>query len=172
MITVVNEGEGETLTTENEVKITDSEWEVMRVVWAQNKVTSSEIIEVLQQKRDWKPATTKTFIGRLVNKGMLETETKGKKYIYSSKVNEGELIKASLDDFFNNICSTKVGNTIAQLLSNATLSFKDIELLEEVLEMKKMDAVEEVPCNCVPGQCKCKEYGHCNCNSEHCNCNN
>lgn len=153
------------MNTEIESKITDSEWEVMRVVWAKNKVTSKEIIEVLQQKKDWKPATTKTFIGRLVNKGMLETEKEGKKYLYSSKVSEGESIKSSLNEFFNNICSRDVGNTIAYLLSNATLSFKDIDLLESVLETKKKDAVEEVPCNCIPGQCKCGE--HCNCKSAH-----
>nr|WP_155982704.1 CopY/TcrY family copper transport repressor [Paucisalibacillus sp. EB02] len=159
------------MVAEIEHKITDSEWEVMRVVWAQNKVTSKEIIEVLQQKKDWKPATTKTFIGRLVNKGMLETETEGKKYLYSSKVSEGDIIKSSLNDFYNNICSREVGNTIAYLLSNATLSFKDIDILEKILETKKKDAVEEVPCNCVPGQCKCSEHGYSNCNSDHCNSN-
>lgn len=37
--------------TEIDSKITDSEWEVMRVVWAQDEVTSKEIIEVLQQKK-------------------------------------------------------------------------------------------------------------------------
>lgn len=153
---------------ETKRKITDSEWEVMRVVWAKNQVTSKEIIDVLQQKKDWKSATTKTFIGRLVNKGMLETEKEGKKYIYSSKVSEDDIIKSSLNEFFSNICSRDVGNTIAHLLSNATLSFKDIDKLEKMLEDMKKDAVEEVPCNCVPGQCKCSEQ--CSCNSGDCHC--
>lgn len=146
--------------TEINLRITDSEWEVMRVVWAQEKVTSREIIQVLQQKKDWKPATTKTFIGRLVNKDILETETEGRKFIYSSKISEEEVVKSSLNEYFSNICSRDVGNTIAYLLSNSTLSFMDIDKLEKILEEKKKDAVEEVPCNCVPGQCKCKDY-HC-----------
>ncbi|MBD8007687.1 CopY/TcrY family copper transport repressor [Bacillus norwichensis] len=145
-------------------KITDSEWEVMRVVWAQDKVTSKEIIEVLQQKKDWKPATTKTFIGRLVKKGMLHTETEGKRYIYSANLNESKFIKGILDETFDNICGKEVGNTIVSLISKATLSFKDIEKMEKALEMKKKDAVEEVPCTCVPGQCKCKDH---NCSSGH-----
>lgn len=148
------------MNTEIDSKITDSEWEVMRVVWAQDKVTSKEIIEVLQQKKDWKPATTKTFIGRLVKKGMLHTETEGRKYIYSANINEGEFIKSTLDETFENICNREVGNTIVDLISKATLSFKDIEKIEKSLEMKKIDAVEEVPCNCVPGQCNCKDH-HC-----------
>lgn len=144
--------------TEIDSKITDSEWEVMRVVWAQDQVTSKEIIEVLQQKKDWKPATTKTFIGRLVKKGMLHTETEGKKYIYSANIIESEFVKSTLDETFENICNKDVGNTIVDLISKATLSFKDIEKMEKALEMKEKDAVEEVPCSCVPGQCKCKDH--------------
>ncbi|MGX9932891.1 CopY/TcrY family copper transport repressor [Virgibacillus salarius] len=152
------------MNTEIDSKITESEWEVMRVVWAQDNVTSKEIIEVLQQKKDWKSATTKTFIGRLVKKGMLHTEAEGKKYIYSANINESEFIKSNLDETFQNICNKDVGNTIVDLISKATLSFKDIEKMEKALDMKKKDAVEEVSCSCVPGQCKCNDH---NCSSGH-----
>lgn len=135
--------------------ITDSEWEVMRVVWAQEKATSKQIREVLQSKKNWKDATTKTFIGRLVKKNMLHTEAEGNKYIYSATISEKEFIQSSLDDTFENICSRDVGRTIVDLISKSTLSFKDIENLEKVIEMKKKEAVEEVPCDCVPGQCNC-----------------
>ena len=152
------------MNTEIDSNITDSEWEVMRVVWAQGDVTSKEIREVLQQKREWKPATTKTFIGRLVKKGMLHTEIEGNKYIYSATIKESEFIKSTLDETFDNICNRDVGNTIVDLISKATLSFRDIERLEEALERKKKDAVEEVPCTCVPGQCKCDDD---NCSTGH-----
>ncbi|MGP4060427.1 CopY/TcrY family copper transport repressor [Halobacillus sp. H74] len=146
------------MNTEIDSKITDSEWEVMRVVWAQDKVTSKEVIEVLQQKKDWKPATTKTFMGRLAKKGMLHTEKVGKKYLYSSGLSESEFIKSTLEVTFDNICDRDVGNTIVELISKATLSHDDIEIMEKALEMKKKEAVEEVPCSCVPGQCKCNDH--------------
>ncbi|WP_088051914.1 CopY/TcrY family copper transport repressor [Virgibacillus dakarensis] len=146
------------MNTEIDNKITDSEWEIMRVIWAQDNATSKEVIEVLQQKMDWKPATTKTFIGRLVKKGMLHTESEGNRYIYSANINESEFIKSTLNDTFENICNKEVGNTIVDLISKATLSFKDIEKMEKALKMKKKDAVEEVPCTCVPGQCNCNNH--------------
>ncbi|HLR02290.1 MAG TPA: CopY/TcrY family copper transport repressor [Virgibacillus sp.] len=152
------------MNTAMDSKITESEWEVMRVVWAQDNVTSKEIIDVLKQKKDWKPATTKTFIGRLVQKGMLHTESEGKKYIYSANINENEFVKSTLDETFENICDKDVGNTIVDLISKATLSFTDIKNMENTLESKKKEAVEEVPCNCVPGQCKCTDH---NCSSGH-----
>ncbi|MCD8511062.1 MAG: CopY/TcrY family copper transport repressor [Bacillus sp. (in: Bacteria)] len=146
------------MATEINTKITESEWEVMRVVWTFNKVTSKEIIEVLQEKKDWKPATTKTFIGRLVKKGMLNTESHGKRYIYSAAVSEDETVKNVTTGFFDNICSKDVGKTIAEMISTSTLSFDDIDLLEKALEKKKETAVKEVKCNCLKGQCHCKKH--------------
>ncbi|MDQ0256376.1 CopY/TcrY family copper transport repressor [Evansella vedderi] len=141
-------------------KITESEWEIMRVVWTLNKVTSKEIIHVLQEKKDWKPATTKTFIGRLVKKGMLHTEKDGKRYLYSAAVSEDETVKNVTNGFFDNICSKDVGKTIAEMISTSTLSFDDIALLEKVLEKKKETAVKEVKCNCLKGQCQCKNQSN------------
>jgi len=146
---------GENMTKAIDSNITDSEWEVMRVVWAQNKTTSKDIRDIIENKKNWKPATTKTLIGRLVDKGVLNTEKDGNKYIYSTDLKESDFLKSTLEQTFNNICSKDVGKIIADLISKSTLSFRDIEELEEVLEMKKKNAVDEVQCNCVPGQCNC-----------------
>lgn len=151
------------MTNEEKFEITDSEWEVMRVVWTRTKATSKEIINVLQEKKDWKPATTKTFIGRLVKKGALNTETVGNKFIYTAAVSEEESLKSLKAGLFNHICNTAVGKTIADLITEATLSHDDIARIEGVLKAKKKDAVDVIVCNCVPGQCHCKENHNMNC---------
>jgi CopY/TcrY family copper transport repressor len=145
------------LPNEEKPEITDSEWEVMRVVWTLKEVTSKEISKVLEEKKGWKPATTKTFIGRLVKKGMLHTEKTGNRFIYTAAVSEEESMKTLKAGLFTHICSRAVGKTIADLIGEATLSHDDIALLEEVLQNKKKDAVDEIACNCVPGQCTCKK---------------
>lgn len=151
------------MTNEEKIEITDSEWEVMRVVWTRTKATSKEIISVLQDKKDWKPATTKTFIGRLVKKGALNTETVGNKFIYTAAVSEEESLKSLKAGLFNHICNTAVGKTIADLIKESTLSHDDIAMIEEILKSKKKDAVDVIVCNCVPGQCHCKENHNMNC---------
>ena len=140
---------------QTDLKITNSEWEVMRTVWTKDKVTSREITDVLQRKKDWEPATVKTFLGRLVKKDMLTTEKEGKRFLYSANIPEHEFIRSTLDETFDNICDKDVGNTIVDLIEKSVLSVKDIENLENIIAMKKKDAVDEVPCNCTPGQCKC-----------------
>lgn len=136
-------------------QITDAEWEIMRVVWTLHQATSKEISKVLESKRNWKPATTKTLIGRLVSKGMLKAATEGKSYVYTAEISENESLKSVKDALFNRVCNKEVGKNIAGIISDAALSQSDIKLLEDVLKMKKKDAVEEIRCNCVPGQCQC-----------------
>ena len=155
ILKILEKFRGENMTKVIDSNITDSEWEVMRVVWAQNKTTSKDIRDIIENKKNWKPATTKTLIGRLVDKGVLNTEKDGNKYIYSTDLKESDFLKSTLEQTFNNICSKDVGKIIADLISKSTLSFRDIEELEEVLEMKKKNAVDEVQCTCVPGQCNC-----------------
>jgi len=140
--------------------ITDAEWEVMRVVWANIRVTSKEVISTLEEKMDWKQATTKTLLGRLVEKGALNTEQEGRKYIYSANIEEKEAVRSFTNDIFDRICRKNVGNVIESIIKDHTLSFDDIQRLEEILEMKKAFAVEEVDCQCTEWQCDCHLHHH------------
>ena len=137
--------------------ITDAEWEVMRVVWAYGRVTSKEIISILKEKMDWKQATIKTLLGRLVEKGVLNTEQEGRKFIYTANIVEKEAVRDYAEDIFNRICKKKVGNVIGSIIEDHVLSFDDIDRLEKILEIKKSFAVEEVDCQCTEGQCDCHE---------------
>lgn len=139
----------------HENQISPSEWEIMRVVWTTHPITSKEINALLQEKTEWKLATTKTLIGRLVKKGMLSTEKKGRKYEYSPLVSEKESIDGSIDDLLDQMCDTKVGRSIETILEKSTISKSDLERLETLIEKKKADAPEEVKCTCTPGQCSC-----------------
>ena len=143
-----------------DLHITDAEWEVMRVVWANDRVTIKEVISILKEKTDWKQATIKTLLGRLVEKGVLNTEKEGKKFIYTANIEEKEAIGNYTDDIFNRICRKNVGNVVASIIEDHVLSFDDIQRLEEILEMKKAFAVEEVDCQCAEGQCDCHLHHH------------
>ncbi|BBP09732.1 CopY/TcrY family copper transport repressor [Streptococcus sp. 116-D4] len=140
--------------------ITYAEWEVMRVVWANDRVTSKKVISVLQEKMDWTQSTIKTILGRLVEKGVLNTEHEGRKFIYTANIEETEAVRDYTEDIFNRICNKKVGNVIGSIIKDHVLSFDDIDRLEKILEMKKSFAVEEVDCNCPEGQCDCHLHHH------------
>lgn len=138
------------------VKISDSEWEIMRVIWTLGQTTAQEITQILADSMDWKPATIKTLLGRLVKKEVIWTEQEGKKFIYHPAVSEMETVRSATENLFSHICAKMIGETIADLVEEATLTQEDINEILKQLEQKQ--PVETIECNCIPGQCECKQH--------------
>ena len=134
------------------LEITPAEWQVMRIVWTLGETTSSQIITILQRKVDWKPATVKTLLRRLVGKGALSTTRQGRSFIYRPLVKEQATMDQVADDLFNSICEHCVGRTLDHVVDQATLSKTDIERLQQTLAAKLATAPDQVQCNCVPGE--------------------
>lgn len=138
------------------IKISDSEWEIMRVIWTLGQSTAQEITQILAESMDWKAATVKTLLGRLVKKKVVWTEQEGKKFIYHPAVSEMETVRSATENLFSHICAKKIGETIADLVEEATLTQEDIEMI--FVQLNKKKPVASIACNCIPGQCDCKEH--------------
>ncbi|GBK61102.1 hypothetical protein PbDSM24746_11060 [Paenibacillus macerans] len=52
-------------------RISEAEWEVMKVFWQSSPASANDVIEALSDDKDWKPATVKTLINRLLKKKAL-----------------------------------------------------------------------------------------------------
>ncbi|EOD6229156.1 CopY/TcrY family copper transport repressor [Enterococcus hirae] len=137
------------------IKISDSEWEVMRVIWTLGQANAQQITQILADSMDWKVATVKTLLGRLVKKEALWTEQEGKKFIYHPAVSEMETVRSATENLFSHICAKRVGATIADLVEEATLTQEDIQQIMK--QLNKKEPVEMIECNCIPGQCECKK---------------
>ena len=140
------------------MSISNAEWEIMRVVRTKEEPTSSQILEILEQKTDWTASTVKTLLKRLVDKGYLATQKSGKSFLYSTLVSEEEAINRQADELFDKFCQRKHTVIIKHLLETTPMTMADINDLQALLLSKKEEALEEVPCNCIPGQCRCKEH--------------
>lgn len=137
------------------IKISKTEWEVMRILWTQGECYSNEVTTLLSEKYEWKPSTVKTLIARLVNKGYVGKHAEGKRYRYFPTISEKESLQQTRAELAHHICSTKMGKYIAALLEENPLSHSDIALIAKALEQKSLVALDKVPCNCIKGQCTC-----------------
>lgn len=135
------------------LNISDAEWEVMRVVWASGESTSQDITQVLSGKRGWTQSTVKTLIGRLTSKGYLQAREDGRRFFYTTHLEEPESLKLEIEGLLSRICSRKKPNLLAYLIEKTPMVDEDRAMLEEVLQNKQV--VVEVPCDCFPGQCTC-----------------
>lgn len=87
-------------------KISDSEKDIMNIIWAkENPVTANDIMKSLQKEKQWKITTVLTFLSRLVDKGILSSVKKGKTNFYSADISsEGYSkyeAKTILDESYN-----------------------------------------------------------------------
>ena len=123
-----------------EINISEAEWEVMRVVWSNNQVTSKLVIEILKEKKSWSVSTIKTLLSRLVEKDMLQTEKIGNKFLYSAKCSENDCLEVLTTNFIRKFCSKKTKNIIKYAIEENNLSKSDIDEVIEILQNKRKSA--------------------------------
>ena len=136
-----------------DINITTAEWRIMRVIWTLGSATSRELTEILGESMDWKSATVKTLLRRLLDKGIIKADKQGNKFIYSATMDESDTIEITTKQFFDQVCARKVGLAISYLIDESELTEEDIEKITKSLNDKK--PVESIDCNCIPGDCKC-----------------
>lgn len=129
--------------------MTPSEWEVMRIIWTKRSVSSLDVIEVMQRKRDWSESTIKTLLGRLTKKNILATTKEGRHFNYRPTVPETAAMDETVTELFQHLCDMKKGAVIINLLAKLNLSKGDIERMQAQLDKKLKDAPSTINCNCL-----------------------
>lgn len=119
--------------------ISDSELEVMKLIWYKNPITSDEIINSLSEKMSWNPQTIKTFITRLVKKKAISYNRVGRNYLYYPIVTQKEYVKVENKSFLKKIYDGAVDRLVYNFIEQEDLSEEDIDKLQKMLENKKKD---------------------------------
>ncbi len=117
-------------------KISQAEWEVMKVLWKRPLATANDVVDQLSDKKDWNPKTVKTLINRLVSKGAVSFEKEGRQYKYSPVLLEDECIKAETSSFLQRAGAAAVKPMLAAFIEEQQLSDADIAELKAILERK------------------------------------
>jgi len=119
------------------IRITEAEWEVMAVVWDRTPVAASTVVEVLEDRKRWTLATVRTLLRRLVNKGALQQEFEGKRYIYTPLISMAECSRQESESFLDRVLGRAPSEAILHLVKRADLSKEDIQELRRILNNKE-----------------------------------
>ena len=118
-------------------KISDSELEVMRVLWrAGDALPVTEIREALQKSRGWEATTVKTLISRLVTKGVLRQE-KRHVFYYSPLISEKEYNDWATHDLISRVYHGSARDLVAALVRSYGLSQADIDELRDLFRLEE-----------------------------------
>ncbi|MHB1766571.1 MAG: BlaI/MecI/CopY family transcriptional regulator [Phycisphaerae bacterium] len=119
-------------------KISEAEWEVMKVVWAKGPCSAREVILTLTQTDPtWHPKTVKTFLGRLVAKKAMAFQRDGRGYLYRPLVNQAECVSEASETFLRRVFDGAMRPMLAHFVENKKLSAVEIRELKRLLEEKE-----------------------------------
>lgn len=122
-------------------EITQSEWQIMEVIWADDApLTSFEVYKRMQGNVDMSKRMVRVLMNRLNQKGILGytvDEQDSRVYHYYALKSNAECVKEKTRKFVESYFKGSQKNAMAALLQSAKLTKEQLRELEEILEQCK-----------------------------------
>lgn len=118
------------------IKISDAEWVVMKILWQESPLTSTNIIESLKSKTNWKPKTIHSLIDRLVKKGAVAVNKDYSQFQFYPIVEKKGCINEETKSFIEKFYNGSSNFMISSFIKNEKMSKDEIEDLQRLLNEK------------------------------------
>ena len=114
------------------MKLFDSEWKVMEVLWQKNDRTAKEISLRLTDAVGWNKNTTYTVIKKCIDKGAIERREPG--FICHACITKRQAQKEEADLLVDKIFGGSAELLFASILSDRSLSKEELARLKALVE--------------------------------------
>ena len=119
-------------------KLPDTEFEIMKVVWANEPpITTATVMEQLGKHCGWKAPTAISLMLRLVKKGFLRTEKNGKERTYFPLVKKEDYLEFETGNFMRMYHENSFFNLVNTLYNGKQISDGDIEELMKRIKERR-----------------------------------
>jgi len=111
-------------------RLPDAEFDVMKAVWANEPpITTSMVMEQLGKAREWKTQTVVSLMMRLIDRGFLRTEKRGRERLYFPLVSREEYLEFETGNFIEQYHDNSFLHLVNTLYEGKALTDEDIEEL-------------------------------------------
>ena len=118
-----------------QISLTQAEWSVMECLWEAGPLTGREVVQRMEQSCLWSRSTTLTLLGRLENKGALESvpAEKGPK-VFSPLLKREDAALGETKDFLNRVYQGSLSLMVSALTQKQALSREELDELYGLLK--------------------------------------
>src|SRR5947199_7634111 len=109
----------------------------MEPIWAAGACTAADVIRQLRATHDWNHSTIRTLLARLVEKGALDYQVNGSRYIYRAAVSRESCVRHEGRSFLEKAFGGDVEALLAHFVAEASLDRDQLEQLRQLLAQKK-----------------------------------
>lgn len=117
--------------------ISQAELVIMKLLWQQAPRNAQQLYEAVnEQARDkqWRIATVKTLINRLLKKGMISYKQQGRTYLYQPMIDKQDYLAEQNESFLNDLYDGKLTAMMAAFTSQEQLSTDEIKEIKQMIE--------------------------------------
>ena len=113
-------------------RLSDVEMEVMQVIWGlATPVTVARLLAIFEDSKGWKTSTISTMLERIMSKGFLRKEMRGKANYYSIVATLADYQKQEGRNLVSSLYGGSVKNFMAALVEDGNMTASDIKELRE-----------------------------------------
>jgi BlaI family transcriptional regulator, penicillinase repressor len=117
-----------------EIKPTESELEILQVLWKMGQCTVRDVHEELAKNKDSGYTTTLKLMQIMHEKGLVERDTTAKTHLYKAIATREEAQKTALDKIISTVFKGSTSDLVIQALGNHRASKDEIDAIKDFLE--------------------------------------
>ena len=111
-------------------KIFESEYRFCLILWENEPIKSSELVNLCRERLGWKPTTTYTVIKRLSERGVLKNENT----IVSSLVSKDEVQASEINEMVEKSFEGSLPAFIAAFTKHQKISEKELDEVQAMID--------------------------------------
>jgi len=111
-------------------KVFESEYRFCLILWENEPVKSSKLVDICKEKLGWKPTTTYTVIKRLSERGVLKNENT----VVTSLVSKDEVQAAELNEMVEKTFEGSLPAFIAAFTKHQKISDAEIDAVQQMID--------------------------------------
>ena len=111
-------------------KVFESEYRFCLILWENEPVKSSQLVELCKEQLGWKPTTTYTVIKRLSERGVLKNENT----VVTSLVSKDEVQAAELNEMVEKTFEGSLPAFIAAFTKHQKISEAEIDAVQAMID--------------------------------------
>lgn len=115
-------------------KPTDSELEILRILWQNGASTVKTVNEKLNEKKETGYTTTLKMLQIMYEKNLVERDENERSHVYKSAIDQNKIQKVLLDKFLETAFSGSAANLVMQVLGNSQPSKEELKNIKELLD--------------------------------------
>ena len=116
------------------IKLSESEWKVMSLLWDEAPRTIMQITNFFKESTGWTKHTVMTFLRRMEEKGAVHFEEGERAKLYYPDIEKTDAVIQETEEFLDKVFGGRMGLMLNTMVEKKALSKEEIEELYEILK--------------------------------------